>query len=167
MSCSRSCHRSGWVAATMKMRSSGGDMARARPRGIMAAAFIAVFWPSAVPSPVQAQTARLVSASAVERHASHLTPRPHQRHRERRSRRAAAGRDGIDARRHDGDHGCRRSRPLHARCVAVGGVRPARAHERLCGVAPTVGPRGCVADGLSPAVAPARFNRRHERCRAG
>ena len=48
-------------------------MARARPRGIMAAAFIAVFWPSAVPSPVQAQTARLVSASAVERHASHLT----------------------------------------------------------------------------------------------
>src|SRR5688500_6470858 len=57
----------------MKMRSSGGDMARARPRGIMAAAFIAVFWPSAVPSPVQAQTARLVSASVVERHASHLT----------------------------------------------------------------------------------------------
>ena len=130
----------------------------ARPRGIMAAAFIAVFWPSAVPSPVQAQTARLVSASAVERHASHLTRGRVSGSRERRSRRAAAGRDGIDARRHDGDDRCRRSRPLHARCVAVRGVRPACAHERVCGVAATVRPRGCVAGGLSFAVAPPRWH---------
>src|SRR5688572_2287464 len=60
-------------AATMKMRSSGGDTAMPRDRGITAAAFIGVALLSAVASTAQAQTARLVSASTVERHAAHVS----------------------------------------------------------------------------------------------
>src|SRR5262245_15887459 len=55
----------------MKMRSEG-VMAMARPREIVAVAFISVVCASAVPSPAQAQSARLLSASPtiVERQAA-------------------------------------------------------------------------------------------------
>ena len=59
------------------------------------------FWPSRGPP-------------AFRRSAPSATWAARSRDRQRRSRRAAVGRDGVDHRRHDGDDGHRRGRPLLA-----------------------------------------------------
>ena len=56
----------------MQMCRSRRDRTIARHRGITAAAVVGVVWLGAVAAP-QAQTARLVSVSTVERHASHIS----------------------------------------------------------------------------------------------
>ena len=98
---------------------------------------------------------------------SHASRGRVSRQRQRRSWWAAAGRDGLDARRHDGDDRGRRRRPVQARRAAGRRVRPARAHERVRRLSATARPRQRVAGGVPPAAAPPRRLRRDNRNRAG
>ena len=143
-------------------------MATACPRGIMAAAFIAVVWPSAVPSRcrhrprVSSPRPRRASDShAPPRHAS---PASSPTTAAARSPGAMVSALGVD----DGDDRHRRARHFTHRCAAVGRVRPPRAPRRVCRLAPTSRSASArLAVGSRAAVAAARCSRRHERRRAG